>query len=416
MKRRKLTEHILTAASKKQGRILIFTGARQTGKTTLARALFPSYAYLSIEDPVLRTEYSRLTAHQWKDLYPLAILDEVQKAPLLIESIKSVYDQWSDPRYILLGSSQILLLEKVRESLAGRCTIIELYPLTLPELETDSWDSDISNSIYQNYIVNPNELPLFLPSFSLHPKFTLIQKAWQHYINFGGYPALTDDELTNEDRYSWLSQYVKTYLERDVRDLASLRDLEPFIVLQHYIAFNTAAQLNIANIAKQVGVSAKTVQRYIRYLELSYQVLVLPSWSRNNNKRLVKAPKIHMLDNGVLQAILQKRGGLTGAEFESLVLAELYKQTKTLALDARFYYLRTFDGREVDLLIELPAGYIAFEIKIAKKISHSDARHLLGLEMFLDKPLMHSFILSQDPETKTIAPGITAVHAAYFLG
>lgn len=416
MKRRKITEYILRETAKKQGRILVFTGARQTGKTTLARQLFPHYEYLSIEDPVLRSSYTRLTSSQWKELYPFAILDEVQKAPLLVESIKAVYDQWEEPHYILLGSSQLLLLEKVKESLAGRCTIIELFPLTLPELETTSWDDTVPNSIYQTCLSNPTELPPLLPSFLMDKRHTRIDRAWNHYVRFGAYPALTDTGLSDEDRFSWLSGYVKTYLERDVRDLAAMRDLEPFIKLQQYLALQTATQLNVASIATQVGVSAKTVQRYLRYLELSYQTLVLPSWSKNANKRLVKSPKVHMLDPGVLQAVLQKRGGTTGAEFESLVIAELYKQARCLPLDVRFHYLRTLDGREVDCLVELPEGYFAFEIKMAQRSTPSDARHLRDLEALLDKPVLHNFILSQDPETRILGPGITALHAAYFLG
>ena len=416
MKARKITKYILEVARKKQGRILTVTGARQTGKTTLARLLFPQYAYLSIEDPVLRPSYTRLTAAQWKDLYPFAILDEVQKAPVLVESIKAVYDKWEEPRYVLLGSSQIRLLEKVKESLAGRSTIIELYPLTLPELETSSWDDTVPNSCFQNCLLYPQELPSLLPSFLLSDRHGSIDKAWKHYLRFGGYPALTDPQLSDEDRFSWLSQYVKTYLERDVRDLAALRDLEPFVNLQQYLALQTSAQLNVTHAANQVGVSVKTVQRYIRYLELSYQALVLPAWSKNINKRLVKTPKVHMLDPGVLQAVLQKQGGTTGAEFESLVIAEIYKQARCMPKDVGFYYFCTVDGREVDCLVELPEGYFAIEIKMAQRISHSDARHLKGLDAFLDKPLLHSYILSLDPDTQNIAPGITAVHAGYFLG
>lgn len=131
MKNRKIASAILRKHGSKTGHIVVFTGARQTGKTTLARKLFPGYEYISVEDPVMRGQYARLTARQWESLYPFAVLDEVQKEPALIESIKSVYDQWPDPKYILLGSSQLLLLEKVKESLAGRCIIIELFPLTL---------------------------------------------------------------------------------------------------------------------------------------------------------------------------------------------------------------------------------------------------------------------------------------------
>ena len=416
MKSRKVYSYIREQAKKPIGRILVFTGARQTGKTTLARNGFPEYEYLSIEDPVLRDQYKKLSAAQWKTLYPLAILDEVQKEPQLVESIKAVYDQWSETRYILLGSSQLLLLEKVRESLAGRCTILDLLPLTVPELETEHWEDQVEDSLFQILLKQPAELPKVLPNFLLDPRYAIKQRAWDFYARFGGYPALTSSDLSDENRFDWLKQYVRTYLERDLRDLASFRDLDPFIRLQHFVALNTASIANISSMANQAGVSAKTAQRYLRYLELSYQALIVPAWFRNERKRLVKSPKVHFLDNGVLQAVLQKRGGITGQEFESLVVSELYKQIRCLALDARLSFLRTQDGREVDLLIELPQGYLAFEIKMASRISESDSRHLRGLADFLDKPLLHSFILSNDPETKAISEGITSLHAAYFLG
>ncbi|GAB6276781.1 MAG: hypothetical protein SAMD01599839_13210 [Rectinema sp.] len=182
------------------------------------------------------------------------------------------------------------------------------------------------------------------------------------------------------------------------------------------MAQQTGTVLNSSAIARHIGVSPKTAQRYIRYLELSYQALILPAWSRNENKRLVKSPKIHFLDYGVLQAVIQKRGSPTGFEFESLIAAEMYKQARNATADVHFFYLRTLDGLEVDLLVELAQGYLAFEIKSAERVSPVDARHLRGLGEFLDKPLLHSFVLSNDPETKSLTPDITAVHAAYFLG
>lgn len=416
MKSRKISGYIKTQAGKPFGRILVFTGARQTGKTTLSRKVFPEYSYISIEDPVSRGDYAGLTASQWKNLYPAAILDEVQKEPRLIESIKAVYDQWTDPRYVLLGSSQLLLQEKVKESLAGRCTIVELFTLTVPEIETDSWQDDVHDSLFQLCIKNPGALPEFLPSFRLDKKIAEKQKAWDWYLKYGGYPALTTPELTEEDKYLWLKNYVRTYLERDVRDLAAFRDLDSFIKLQLYLALQTGCLVNASAIAVQLGLSAKTVQRYIRYLELSYQAVVLPAWSGNKNKRLVKAPKIHYLDNGVLQAVLQKRGGLTGQEFESLTVSEMYKQVHSAHQDARFYHLRTHDGREVDLLIELPQGYLAFEIKMAEHVNHTAARHFKDLSNILDKPLLHSFVVSNDVETHVFNENITALNAAYFLG
>jgi len=131
---------------------------------------------------------------------------------------------------------------------------------------------------------------------------------------------------------------------------------------------------------------------------------------------LVKTPKIHYLDNGIIQAILQKRGGITGNEFESLVIAEIYKQTKTIQKTANFFHLRTQDGKEVDLLIELSEGYIAFEIKMKEVVGKQDARHLINLGELLDKPLLKSFVLSNDTQAKYFDDNIVALHAAYFLG
>ncbi|HPR32424.1 MAG TPA: ATP-binding protein [Prolixibacteraceae bacterium] len=415
MKNRHIKDLIITKEKSKTGRIIIFTGARQTGKTTLSRLSFPDYHYISVEDPIMRGEYTRLTSGQWKQQHPKAILDEVQKEPVLIESIKSVYDQWEEPRYILLGSSQFLLLEKVRESLAGRCSVFELFPLTLPELKTRSFSDPIKNSIFQQ-ILQHGVSTSFLPSFLLDPEHTEKSAAWEHYQKYGGYPALTDDSFSEKDRFDWLYNYTLTYLERDIRDLANFRELEPFIKLQRYLAMHTGQLINASAISRQLGVTSKTVQRYIRYLELSYQSITLSPWSRNPGKRLVKTPKIHFLDQGIVQTIVQKRGGITGNEFESLVISEIYKQVRNIEIRSPFYHLRTSDGREVDLLIELPEGYLAFEIKIAWKVDRQDIRHFKELETILDKPLIHCFLLSNDPVVYNFEEKITGIHAAHFLG
>jgi len=163
MKNRFLKDVLINQSESPLGRIIVMTGARQTGKTTLAVNCFPHFKYLSIEDPVLRLQYKKLTAGQWKQLYPNAILDEVQKEPILIESIKSVYDQYKKPQYILLGSSQLLLLKKVKESLAGRCIINEVFPLTIPEMLTDNWNEKISESFIQRYIKGNISLEELIP-------------------------------------------------------------------------------------------------------------------------------------------------------------------------------------------------------------------------------------------------------------
>lgn len=415
-KNRQIREVIARAKEKRHARIIVFTGARQVGKTTLVKHVLPEYDYLSIEDPVLRKAYLNLSATQWKAQYPKAVLDEVQKEPQLIESIKATYDTYEEVRYALLGSSQLLLLEKVRESLAGRCQIYELYPLTLPELATTGWGETVIPSVWQQLLEEKADLSSLLPTFLMDRLMPKKRAAWEHYVRYGGYPALVADDLTEDDRYEWLKNYVHTYLERDVRDLVSFRDLEPFIKLQRAVAVYTGGLFNASNFARDVGVTSKTVQRYLEYLRLSYQTIILPAWERNASKRLTKAPKVHFMDNGVLQAVLQKRGGMTGNEFESLVVAELYKQAKNILAEVSFHHLRTQDGKEVDLLVETQEGYYAFEVKMADRVSPIDARHLSGLEEILDKPLLHGFVLSNDNDTHHFSDKVTALHAALFLG
>ena len=412
MHSRKPSKYILDISKSQFGRIVVITGARQTGKTTLAKKVFPNHKYISIEDPVLAEEYKQFTAGQWADAYPRAILDEVQKEPRIIESIKAVYDQHDEARYILLGSSQILLLKKVRESLAGRSEILELFPLTLPELLTEDWDEEVKNSFFQNVVlgIENSKLPI-----RLEDDFVKKQKAYNHYLKFGGYPAISNEKLTDTQRYRWLRNYAKTYLERDVRDLAELSNLEPFKKVQTLFAVNTAQLMNFSKLATEAGISSNTAKRYLEYMNISYQIINLQAWSRNSGKRLSKSPKIHYLDVGVMRTLLQKKDALNGHEFESAIVAEIYKQVKNLNIDASFYHLRTVDGREIDLLIEFEAGYIAIEIKQSKKVRATDARHLRNLEEILDKPILHKFLVSNDFENRIFEDGTEAISALQFL-
>ena len=415
MKRRILFEEITVKRNSKLGRIIVFTGARQTGKTTIARHGFSDYVYLAIDDFVQSRELLKLTAQQWKTLYAKAVLDEVQKEPALIHSIKATYDQFPDTRYLLLGSSQFLLLEKVRESLAGRCVVMEIFPLILPELMTESFDDTLKTPFFVQYVRGKQDIFDVYPAFSLDPHYAVKKNAYDFYLRYGGYPALTDKDLSDDEREEWLTMYVRTFLERDIRDLVTFRDLEPFVKLQRYLANTTGSLVNFSSIAKETGVSVPTVQRFIRYMEISYQSITLPAWFANPLKRLVKAPKIHFLDNGVLRSVLQKRGAITGNEYESAIVAEVYKQIKTYSLPLACYHLRTQDGREIDLLLEAEDGYYAIEIKTSENVNRMDAKHLFDLQSFLNKPLKHSFILSNDVRTHYLSKDITAIHAATFL-
>jgi len=394
------------------GRILVITGARQTGKTTLVKELFNDYSYVSIEDPVVVDEFKKLSASQWKSLYPQAILDEVQKEPQLVESIKAVYDQYPEPKYILLGSSQILLMQKIRESIAGRSDIIEMYPLCLPELLTQSWDDSIQYSYFQQILLGntPSNNP-----FLLDPLHARKKQVYDTFLKFGGYPAISDEDISDKEKYSWLKNYVSTYLERDIRDLAEIRNLHPFKKVQKILAIQTGQLVNFSQLALDASVTSKTTQRFLEYMNISYQTLSLQAWNRNAKKRLVKSQKVHYMDVGVMRAILQKRDMLNGHEFESAIVSEIYKQAKSVDAEVSFYHLRTSDGREVDLLIEMEKGYIAIEVKMGEKMRAVDGKHLRGLEAILDKPILHRFVLSNDLSLQELEEGILAVPAVQFL-
>jgi len=412
MKNRIISSTIDRKRSSRFGRIIVVTGARQTGKTTLVKHLFPNYNYISIEDPVTVEQYKSLTAVQWSATYPYAVLDEIQKEPRLIESIKSVYDQFPEPKYILLGSSQIMLLKKIRESLAGRCQIVEMYPLTLPELITNSWEEEVQLSYFQKLMLN---IPVDDLPFLLDENHAKKQRVFDTYMKFGGYPAISDTEIQDEEKFDWLNNYVRTYLERDIRDLAEMRNLEPFTKTQKLVALYTGQLINNSKIAVESGVTSKTVQRFLNYMSISYQTLVLQPWSRNSKKRLAKTAKVHFMDVGVLRAILQQYGALNGHQFESAIIAEIYKQLKSINLNAQVYHLRTSDGREVDLLIETETGYIAIEIKMSTAVRSVDGKHLRDLEDILDKPILHKIVLSNDVNSKDFNDGVKALPAVKFL-
>ncbi len=163
------------------------------------------------------------------------------------------------------------------------------------------------------------------------------------------------------------------------------------------------------------GVTSKTVRRFIEYMNLSYQVLILNPWSRNEKKRLVKSPKVHMMDVGVMRAILQKRGELTGHEFESAIITEIYKQIRTINAEVQVYHLRTLDGREVVLLIETEHGYLAIEIKKSSTVRAVDAKHLRDIEEILDKLVLHKIVLSNNINNKKYEEDIIGMPAVKFL-
>jgi predicted AAA+ superfamily ATPase len=405
---------INTLSSSPVARILVLTGARQVGKTTLLRHLFPHYSYINMDEPLLRKEVMAMSASQWTAAYENVIVDEVQKCPEVLEMIKAAHDRGGEQRYMVTGSSQLMLMNNVKESLAGRCIIEELYPLTLPELMTNGWADEAAYSNFQKIILGQG-IPEFIP-FRLQKNYEQKMAVYESYLLYGGYPALVANSMKASDKQKWLKNYIKTYLERDIRDLADFKSLEPFTALKKASAISTGHALNYSSLAREVGVTPNTAHRFVQYLEMSYQVILVQPWFKNKLKRLSKMPKLHYLDPGIQRTLVGNvNPHLSGSEFESAIVAEMYKQLQYIDIHTSLYHLRTSDGREVDLLIETPHGYYAFEIKMTSNYNHTDNRHLRNLEEILDKPLLHSFVLTQDTRPNQIDNTITAVHAADFL-
>lgn len=342
----------------------------------------------------------------WRRQYPRAVVDEAQKLPAIFEILKACHDQDRTTRYVLLGSSQLLLLKQIRETLAGRIAIQELFPFALPELCASMTGGEPEESRWLKLLCHADPAAALSDLFPLRSGHTesaaVARDAWEHFLHWGGMPAILGPEWSDADRAAWLEDYHLTYLQRDLADIARLDRLEPFARVEKAAALRTAQPINFSDLARLGEVSPPTARQFLRYLEISYQSILLPAWYRNLEKRLVKQPKLHFLDPGICRAILKKRGEPDGAEFESAVVAEAWKQAKTFRLPVEFHHLRTLDGREMDLLVELENGFIPIECKRTPMVDVSDFRHFRNLETVLDKPVLAGIVVSQEAAPRPV--------------
>ncbi len=313
--------------------VLVITGPRQSGKTTLARALFGGKPYVSLENPQER-EFAQTDPRRFLARFADgAILDEVQRCPALLSWLQQLVDERQRMGdFILTGSAQFDLLAGITQSLAGRVGRVELLPLSGVELGAE-------------------RLPDALEALLLK----------------GGYPALYDRTLTPGD---WFPNYVATYLERDVRQLLAVHDLSQFHRFVRMCAARSGQLLNLAALGGDCGISAVTARKWLSVLEASYLVMRLPPYHRNFGKRLVKTPKLYFLDVGLMTWLLGIRDvamiethATRGALFETWVVSELVKQRFNAGQSAELFFWRDNLGLELDVLHETPQGLQAIEIK-----------------------------------------------------
>lgn len=336
--------------------VVTVTGPRQSGKTTLVRAVFPRYPYISLELPDQRAFALEDPRGFLSQFDGPVILDEAQRAPDLFSYIQVEVDERDRPgRFILSGSHNFLLLQTISQSLAGRCAILHLLPFSWAELSGQKpLDLD---KLGQDHFGKTSE-----------PKHNLLD-----ILFTGFYPRIHDKGLSPRD---WLSNYYQTYLERDVRNVLQVGDLEAFGRFVSLCAGRNAQVLNLSSLASDCGITHTTAKRWLSVLEASFLIVLLRPHYQNFGKRLIKGPKLYFLDTGLLCFLLRiaspeelHNHAARGAIFESFVCAELYKNFLHRGEPPSLYFWRDARGHEIDFLIDLGKYLIPLEAKSGQTIA-----------------------------------------------
>ena len=345
--------------------VVTLTGPRQSGKTTLAREALPHYAYVSLEDPDER-QLARDDPRGFLDRFAdgRVILDEAQHVPELFSYIQGIVDENGRAgQFVLTGSQNFLLHRQISQSLAGRCDILHLLPFSRVEL-------------LRQKLKPIEEVHERRPRAMGDGKNRLTDVLFA-----GGYPRIHDMKLEPQ---RWLANYYQTYIERDVRELLNVGDVETFGRFMGLCAGRAGQLLNLSALANDCGVTHTTARRWLSVLETSFVVMLLRPHHRNFNKRLVKSPKLYFLDTGLLCYLLRIRSAedlelhaARGAVFESWVVSEAVKNFMNRGLRPDVYYWRDSTGHEIDLLIEAGGGrLLPIEIKSGQTFNSDFVRNL----------------------------------------
>lgn len=319
-------------------KVVAVTGPRQSGKTTLVKSVFPLKPYVNLENPDTR-QFSIDDPRGFLSQYPNgAILDEVQRSPLLFSYLQEIVDNNQESgQFILTGSNNFLLNEKISQTLAGRVAYLNLLPFSFEEL----------NSI--NIPYDENE-----------------------YILQGFYPPLYDKQIPARE---WIPNYISTYIERDVRQIKNITDLLVFERFMRLLAGRTGQEINYTSLSVEVGVDVKTIQSWIGILESSYIIYLLRPYYKNYNKTIVKRSKLYFYDTAIVCSLLNinkldhiLNHPLKGALFECLIVSEIIKKQINHGKDINLYFWRDKTGREIDLIMDEATQIIPVEIKAGKTI------------------------------------------------
>lgn len=333
-----LGKHILEAAEKMP--IVAVTGPRQSGKSTLVRNLFPDYNYFNLED-IEHRQFAKSDPKGFlKNAIGKNIIDEVQYVPDLLSYIQVKTDNEKIPgQYILSGSQNLLMMESISQSLAGRVAIFNLLPFSLEELKSTPY----------------------------------VQTNYEDYIFKGFYPRIYDLDLQPTN---WLLDYIKTYVERDLRQVVNVSDLGAFRQFLEICAGRIGQLVNFSEIGSLVGVSYQTVNKWLSVLETSFITYTLRPYHKNFNKRIVKTPKLYFYDTGLACALLNIRSPeelnrhfAKGALFENFIVNEIFKNHINTHAPIKPYFWNVAGSHEIDLLLEQNGRLLPIEIKSGRTIN-----------------------------------------------
>lgn len=312
--------------------VITITGPRQSGKSTLLRHLFPDAGYYSLEDPDVRLTAIEDPRGFLNGCATHVILDEIQNVPSLLSYIQGIVDADNSRRFYLTGSAQLNLISKVTQSLAGRTAIFELLPFALNEIRGCAEGMGVDEIMYKGF-----------------------------------YPAIWSGKNIARLLYP---NYMKTYIERDVRQLLAIKDLDVFQRFIRLCAARIGSIFNASELSNELGVAVSTINAWLSVLQASYIVYMLPPFFTNTRKRLTKSPKIYFTDCGLAAYLLGidsaevlARDKMRGHLFENMVVMQALKHRYNKGLNGGLYFYRDSNGNEVDLLVQNGSSYDAYEIK-----------------------------------------------------
>ncbi len=418
-----LPRHLTSVVNRLLGefRVVVITGPRQVGKSTLAKAVLRERpgTYLTLDQPDVRERaladpLGLVTASS----EGTTVIDEVQLAPEILRSVKLAVDRDERPgAFLLTGSANLLRMRDVSESLAGRAAYLELAPLTLSERV----GLPAPTAIEEAFAAPTTDA--FLAALPSSPAVSpdILRDQLCHAVVEGGMPGVLGMGL--EARRNWYSAYLSTFVERDLWQLGRVDDLLAFRRLYSLALLRTSGLLNRADLAADSALDQRTVNRYLDLLDLGYQTRTIAPFSANLGKRLVKMPKLFARDSGMAAHVMRidswaaaQSAGLTGQLFETWMLSELSAIESLSASASTMHFWRTAAGSEVDLLLERGTSLVGVELKSSSTVRWNDTRGLRGLRDSMGERFRRGIIAYLGDEVRVLDDRICAVPAWLLVG